>query len=228
MRKFASVVFFVAVLVGCPLLLTACQCPFHSAMCHSSHSTLVTTADQPAAKRAQGGEGVKEDPKAEKPLPFFGNAKCPVMGGKTDPKLFVEYSDPKTHTYAKIHLCCPGCTAAVKKDPATAYRKSYLDREVKDKDGHLVAKKGEPYDLKNPMCPVMGGKVAADQFVIYNGYKIGFCCADCEKTLLASPDKYLAKLVKSPAAAPEKAEEEEKPAAPPPTAHRPAPAQPHH
>ena len=224
MKRIASAVFIVAVFVGCPLLLTACKCPVHSAMSKWIHSTQVTDSE-PAASPVQGDEGVKADLKAENASPFFGNAECPIMGGKTNPKLCVEYNDPKTHTYAKIYLCCPGCTTAVKRDPAAAYRKSYLDRELKDKDGHVIANRGEPCDLNNPTCPVTGGKVAAGQYAIYNGYRIGFCCPGCEKTLLQSPDKYLANLV-ALQPAPENVEEE--PAAAPPTAHPLAPAPPHH
>lgn len=37
---------------------------------------------------------------------------CPVMGGKIDKKLFVD-ADGK-----RIYVCCSGCIAEVKKDPA--------------------------------------------------------------------------------------------------------------
>jgi YHS domain-containing protein len=42
---------------------------------------------------------------------------CPVMGGKIDKNLFVE------HEGKKIYVCCAGCIAKVKTDPATYARK---------------------------------------------------------------------------------------------------------
>ncbi len=229
MKPIAFSIIAGAVLLGCSVAVAACNCPFHSAMCqlsHGSHSQDAAPAKSSDAKAVPGGEGIKETPPAEKPLPFFGNTACPIMGGKVNPKLFVEYRDAKTHTYAKIYLCCPGCTAAVKKDPAAAYKKAYLERESKDKDGRVVAKKGEPLDLKNATCPVMGGKVAEGQFAVFNGYKVGFCCPGCEKTFLQSPEKFLAKLGARPTGMSEKAEG--KPAATEPGAKQSTLAPAHH
>jgi hypothetical protein len=39
-------------------------------------------------------------------------ANCPVMGGSANPKLYVD-----TNGY-RIYVCCGGCIAAVKADPA--------------------------------------------------------------------------------------------------------------
>ena len=154
-------------------------------------------AGQSCSLQAAKDDKVVADEAAKKAPPFLGNATCPMMGSKTNPKMFVEYKDPKTHSYGKIHVCCAGCLAAVEKDPATAYKKAYLDRVVKDKKGNVLAKKGQPLDLKNATCPVMGGKVSPKSSLVYNGYKIGLCCADCEKAFLKSPDKNLAKLLKA-------------------------------
>ena len=159
--------------------------------CKEGKTCSACCAAKTEAKAAKGGEGQR----------FFGNATCPVMGGKTNPKQFAEYKNPKTHTYAKIHVCCPGCLSKVKKDPATAYKKAYLDRELKCKEGKVIAKKGQPHDLKNEKCPVMGAKVSPKTHLVYNGYKVGLCCAGCEKQFMKSPDKHLTKLMPKKAAA---------------------------
>jgi len=43
-------------------------------------------------------------------------------------------------------------------------------------------------------CPVMGGAINKDIFVEYEGKKVYFCCAGCEKKFEADPEKYIAKL----------------------------------
>jgi hypothetical protein len=135
--------------------------------------------------------------KQEAKVIFTGNTVCPIMGGKTNPKLFAEYSNAKTHTYAKLYMCCPGCTAQVKKDPAAAYQKVYLDRQLKNKEGKVVAKKGEPLVLKNQTCPVSGEKANAKYAVVYNGMKVSLCCPGCEKAFVKNPDKTMTKVLKS-------------------------------
>jgi len=110
--------------------------------------------------------------------------------------LFVEYSAPQTHTYGKIYMCCPACKATIEKDPAAAYKKAYMDREIKDAEGKVVVEKGQPIDLKNEKCPIMGGKVSDKDWAVYNGYKIHFCCPNCEKPFMKDADKNLAKLIK--------------------------------
>lgn len=44
-------------------------------------------------------------------------------------------------------------------------------------------------------CPVMeGNSINKNIFVNYEGKKVYFCCAGCEKTFLADPAKYTAQL----------------------------------
>ncbi len=44
-------------------------------------------------------------------------------------------------------------------------------------------------------CPVMDGRaIDKNIFVEYNGKKVYFCCAMCEKKFNADPEKYTAKL----------------------------------
>ncbi|MEE9393903.1 MAG: hypothetical protein V3W41_15485 [Planctomycetota bacterium] len=44
-------------------------------------------------------------------------------------------------------------------------------------------------DLKNPRCPVMGGKSApgGDVYLVYNGLKVHFCCPGCDVDFLEDP-----------------------------------------
>ena len=47
---------------------------------------------------------------------------------------------------------------------------------------------------ENEICPVMGHEVDPDIYVDYEGRRIGFCCAGCDKKFLADPEKYLKKI----------------------------------
>lgn len=49
---------------------------------------------------------------------------CPVMGGKTNPKLYIDANGKR------IYVCCPGCIGAVKGDPATYIKKIEAKGEV--------------------------------------------------------------------------------------------------
>ena len=44
------------------------------------------------------------------------------------------------------------------------------------------------------MCPIMDAPINKDLFVEYEGKKVYFCCAGCEKLFKENPEKYLAKL----------------------------------
>ncbi|MFH1800739.1 MAG: hypothetical protein ABH891_07865 [Candidatus Omnitrophota bacterium] len=48
-------------------------------------------------------------------------------------------------------------------------------------------------DVGNKMCPVMGGPVSGQNFVVYEGKRYGLCCPMCEKTFLSDPAQYAAK-----------------------------------
>lgn len=47
-------------------------------------------------------------------------------------------------------------------------------------------------DVGNKMCPVMGGPVSGENFVVYQGKRYGLCCSMCEKTFRNDPAKYAA------------------------------------
>jgi YHS domain-containing protein len=44
------------------------------------------------------------------------------------------------------------------------------------------------------MCPVMGNPIDKNISIEYQGKKVYFCCAGCEKTFKENPEKYIAKL----------------------------------
>ena len=47
-------------------------------------------------------------------------------------------------------------------------------------------------DVGNKLCPVMGGPVDGEHFVVYEGRRYGLCCPACEKMFLNDPEKYIA------------------------------------
>ena len=52
---------------------------------------------------------------------------CPVMGGKTDPKLFVDVEGKR------VYVCCRGCMAPILKDPAKYIAKLEKEGVTPDK-----------------------------------------------------------------------------------------------
>ena len=62
------------------------------------------------------------------------------------------------------------------------------------KTSHACAASGvtEKQEAGNQeICPVMGGKINKEVYTDYNGKRIYFCCAGCEKTFLKDPQKYM-------------------------------------
>ena len=113
------------------------------------------------------GEGAK---KGEK------QTTCPVMGGKVNPKLYVDTNG------RRIYVCCKGCIAAVKKAPAK-YIKKLEDQGVS------VAR-------LQATCPVMGGKINRKLYADVDGKRIYVCCQGCIAAIKKHPDKYVSKLAK--------------------------------
>jgi YHS domain-containing protein len=56
------------------------------------------------------------------------------------------------------------------------------------------AKKDAPAAPVNKQCPVEGGEIDAEQFVVYKGKKVAFCCAGCDKEFNKDPEKYMKEL----------------------------------
>jgi len=54
-------------------------------------------------------------------------------------------------------------------------------------------------DVKGPnqeKCPVMGSTINKNVYTDYNGKRIYFCCAGCDKTFQKDPEKYMGKMKK--------------------------------
>ena len=62
-----------------------------------------------------GVSSVASEGKSEKKLKP--QTTCPVMGGKIDKKVFVDYEGKR------VYFCCPGCIGTFKKDPAKYLKK---------------------------------------------------------------------------------------------------------
>ena len=95
---------------------------------------------------ARAAEGDKTDP------PNAGKAQetCPVMGGKINKDIFVD------HEGKRVYLCCKGCIAEFKKDPAK-YIKKLEDAGV-TLEAAPAPDKNAPASPKAGACPATGAK----------------------------------------------------------------------
>ena len=101
-------------------------------------------------------------------------SRCPVMDGKINKALFVEYEGKR------IYVCCKECLDPVKNDP-----QKYI-RELESK--------GVTLEKTQTICPVLGGKIDKKVYTDYEGKRIYFCCAGCIEQFKAETEKYLKKL----------------------------------
>lgn len=96
---------------------------------------------------------------------------CPVMGGAIDRNTYVD-SDGK-----RIYMCCKGCSAALKKEPAKYIKKL-------EDEGITVAK-------LQTTCPVKGGAINKSLYVDHDGKRIYVCCNECIAEVQKDPAKYV-------------------------------------
>jgi len=61
-------------------------------------------------------------------------------------------------------------------------------------DGKCKAAGKASASIQQKSCPVTGEPINASVYTDYQGKRIYFCCAACEKKFLKSPDQYLKKL----------------------------------
>lgn len=94
---------------------------------------------------------------------------CPVMGGAIDKNQYVD------HDGKRVYICCKGCEAPLKKDPAT-YIKKLEDAGV------TVA-------TLQTQCPVMGGAIDTALYVDHGGKRIYVCCQGCIAIVKKDPAK---------------------------------------
>lgn len=111
---------------------------------------------------------------AEREAELKPQTTCPVMGGKINPKLYVD------HDGQRIYVCCAGCLGPLQKDFA-----KYVEKlgEQSQAPARLQAK-----------CPVMGGKINPKLYVDHDAQRIYVCCAGCTAPLRKDFAKYAEKL----------------------------------
>ncbi len=89
--------------------------------------------------------GDEQSPQGVTPAPVVKRqTTCPVMGGKIDPKLFVDVEGKR------IYVCCRGCMAPILKDPATYIAKL-------EKEGVTLDKATAPEPAAKPAGDAGGG-----------------------------------------------------------------------
>ena len=49
-------------------------------------------------------------------------------------------------------------------------------------------------EVKQTVCPVMGGEINKEVYADYNGKRVYFCCQGCLSTFKKNPEKYMKKL----------------------------------
>lgn len=118
-----------------------------------------------------GFSAVAADKAASKP-----QTDCPVMGGKIDKTMYVDYKG------MRVYFCCPGCPGEFSKDPEK-YLKAMADAGV-------APQKTKP----QTMCPVMGDKIDKKFYADFEGKRVYFCCADCPAEFQKDPAKYVTKM----------------------------------
>ena len=122
--------------------------------------------DTNSGMKADGPKAAVEPAKAIKL-----QVNCPVMGGAIDKSIYID------HAGKRIYMCCKGCIAALKKDPAMYIKK--LEAE-----GITVA-------ALQTTCPVTGGKIDKSLYVDHDGKRIYLCCKDCVAPVQKDPAKFI-------------------------------------
>ena len=122
--------------------------------------------ETPAAEKA-------ETPAVE--TPFHGNTSCPISDKPIRKNKFVEKNGER------VYVCCNTCRKKVKADFQTFRDQTYPAADVKD--------------LKNEKCPIMGGEVDGETSVVFQNYRVHFCCPGCDKKFKADPRKHLTLLL---------------------------------
>lgn len=100
--------------------------------------------------------------------------KCPIMGGKINEEVFVDYND------MRIFFCCAGCDAEFMKDP----------------EKHIAEMKADGVEIlklePQSVCPVSGKELQNKEvFVDVEGKRVYTCCENCITAVKADPEKYM-------------------------------------
>ena len=125
-----------------------------------------------AGEAAHDGDqagAAKTAPAPEKAITL--QTTCPAMGGAINKNLYVD------HDGKRVYICCKGCEAPLKKDPAK-YIKQLEDAGV------TVA-------TLQTTCPVLGGAMDKTLYVDHAGKRIYVCCKECIAKVKADPAKFI-------------------------------------
>lgn len=97
-------------------------------------------------------------------------AVCPVMGGKIDTSIAVDYKD------GKVYFCCKGCIKPFQKDTAKYAAKANLQLVLTEQ----AEQKG---------CPISGKAVNDDTALEVAGATVKFCCNGCRGKVAKEEDE---------------------------------------
>lgn len=127
-----------------------------------------------ASLSAFAGEEKQETTK-DAPKEMKNQTNCPVMGGKIDSTIFTDIQGQR------VYHCCPMCSAKLKKDPDTYFKKAAAEDIL--------------FENIQTTCPV-SGKELEDKSVYadFDGRRVAFCCKKCRGTFNEDPAKFLSKL----------------------------------
>ncbi len=105
---------------------------------------------------------------------FSHQTTCPVRGGKVADTVY------EVRDNILVKFCCAGCEEGFKKNPEKT-AKEMLDQKIAPT---LIT-------LEQKACPVSGGPVSKDMFTVFEGKKIGLCCAACKGAVDAKAAEYM-------------------------------------
>lgn len=138
---------------------------------------LVTVFALTGELSAQAGSGEKSGTESAKAEKTVEQTVCPVMDGKIDKALFVDFNGKR------IYVCCEGCIDILKADPAK-YIKKLETQEITLATTQVL----------QTVCPVMDSKINKAMYVDFNGKRVYVCCEGCIDKVKADPAKYIKKL----------------------------------
>jgi YHS domain-containing protein len=109
----------------------------------------------------------EKDPRPEKTP----QAYCPVMGGKIDKNVHVDYQGQR------IYFCCSGCPAAFQADPERYMKK--------------LEEQGVLLESVQTACPISGKEINKAVYSDYKGRRIYFCSEAHKKQFDKDPEAVL-------------------------------------
>jgi len=112
---------------------------------------------------------------------------CPVMGGKIDPEVFIEFKG------VKVYFCCWGCDDKFLAEPEKYIPKLPASLQQRIREADTEPSNGTA-KIEQTICPVMGREVDSEVFTDYRGVRVYFCCPPCIEKFNAEPAKYIEKL----------------------------------